>query len=89
MLWPALQNIEKDYAKNLNVTFRQHPLVQHPHAREAARASEAAGLQDRFWEMHDLLYLRRANWVRADDVRAFFKTCASELGLVELGQHVV
>jgi protein-disulfide isomerase len=81
MLWPALQNIEKDYAKRLSVTFRQHPLAQHPHAREAARASEAAGLQDRFWQMHDLLYLRRANWVRADDVRAFFITCASELGL--------
>ena len=81
MLWPALQNIEKDYAKNLNLTFRQHPLAQHHHAREAAHASEAAGLQDRFWEMHDLLYLRRANWIRADDVRAFFITCASELGL--------
>ena len=81
MLWPALQNIEKDYAKNLSVTFRQHPLAQHPHAREAARAAEAAGLQDRFWEMYDLLYLRRSNWVRADDVRAFFITCASELKL--------
>jgi protein-disulfide isomerase len=81
MLWPALQNIEKDYAKNLSVTFRQHPLAQHHHARDAARASEAAGLQDRFWEMHDLLYLKRPNWVRADDVRAFFITCASELKL--------
>jgi protein-disulfide isomerase len=80
-LWPAMKNIEKDYAKSLSVTFRQHPLAQHHHAREAARASEAAGLQDRFWEMHDLLYLRRANWVQAEDVRAFFNTCASELGL--------
>ena len=81
MLWPALQNIEKDYAKNLSVIFRQHPLAQHHHARDAARASEAAGLQNRFWEMYDLLYLRRSNWVRADDVRAFFITCASELKL--------
>jgi protein-disulfide isomerase len=81
MLWPAMKNLEKDYAKSLSVTFRQHPLAQHSHALEAARASEAAGLQGRFWEMHDLLYLKRSNWVRAEDVRAFFNTCASDLGL--------
>lgn len=80
-LWPALKNIEKDYAKNLSVTFRQHPLAQHRHARLAARASEAAGLQGRFWEMYDLLYLKRSNWVSAEDVRVFFNTYASELGL--------
>ena len=81
ILWPAMKNIEKDYGKNLSVTFRQHPLAQHRHALEAARAAEAAGLQGRFWEMHDLLYLKRAEWIREDNVRAFFKTCASELGL--------
>jgi protein-disulfide isomerase len=81
MLWPAMKNIEKDYAKSLGVTFRQHPLAQHRHALEAARASEAAGLQGRFWEMHDLLYLKRSQWVPGEDVRPFFKTCASELGL--------
>jgi protein-disulfide isomerase len=81
LLWPALKNIEKDYATKVSVTFRQHPLAQHRHAREAARATEAAGLQGRFWEMHDMLYLRRSNWIRADDVRPFFQTCAGELGL--------
>jgi len=81
VLWPAMKNIEKDYATKVAVTFRQHPLAQHRHALEAARAAEAAGLQGRFWEMHDMLYLRRAKWIRADDVRAFFNTCASELGL--------
>ncbi len=81
LLWPAMKNIEKDYATKVSVTFRQHPLAQHRHALAAARAAEAAGLQGRFWEMHDMLYLRRSNWIRADDVRAFFGTCASELGL--------
>ena len=59
-----MKNIEKDYAKSVSITFRQHPLAQHRHAREAARAAEAAGLQGRFWEMHDLLYLKRSDWVR-------------------------
>jgi protein-disulfide isomerase len=81
VLWPAMKNIEKDYAKSVSVTFRQHPLAQHAHAREAALAAEAAGRQGRFWEMHDMLYLRRAKWIKADDVRAFFNACATELGL--------
>lgn len=80
-LWPGLKNIEKDYANTVSITFRQHPLAQHQHAREAARASEAAGLQGHFWEMYDTLYLRRSEWVRADDVRAFFIRCALDLGL--------
>lgn len=80
-LWPALKNLENEYAKTLAVTFREHPLEQHHHAREAARAAEAAGLQNHFWEMHDFLYLRRAEWVRSDNVRAFFIQCATELSL--------
>ena len=37
--------------------FRNFPLSQvHPHAQRAAQAAEAAGLQGRFWPMHDLLF---------------------------------
>jgi len=81
ILWPALKNLEKDYAKDLSLTFREHPLPQHPRAREAARAAEAAGLQGKFWEMHDMLYLQRSKWVHEENVRVFFDTSASELGL--------
>jgi protein-disulfide isomerase len=36
--------------------FRHFPVVsKHPRARVLAAAAEAAGLQDRFWEMHDSL----------------------------------
>jgi protein-disulfide isomerase len=41
----------------LRFVFRHFPLTQiHPHAEAAAEAAESAGAQDRFWEMHDLLY---------------------------------
>jgi protein-disulfide isomerase len=39
--------------------YRQFPLSKiHPHARKAAQAAEAAGAQGRFWEMHDLLFVK-------------------------------
>lgn len=37
--------------------FRNFPLTEiHPHALHAALAAEAADLQGKFWEMHDLLF---------------------------------
>jgi protein-disulfide isomerase len=81
-LSPILEKmIEQDYGAHLRVIFRQFPLAMHRHALNAARASEAAGLQGRFWEMHDLLYHERFNWPRASDVRVAFGDYAKKLGL--------
>ena len=42
---------------NLRFVFRNFPLTQiHLHAQHAAEAAECAGAQNRFWEMHDILY---------------------------------
>lgn len=80
-LSPILEKIEQDYGTRLRVIFRQCPLAMHPHALDAARASEAAGLQGHFWEMHDLLYRNRFIWPRAADVRMAFSDYAKTLGL--------
>jgi protein-disulfide isomerase len=57
--------------------FRHFPLTQiHPHALGAARAAEAAALQGRFWEMHDVLYHRQTA-LEDDDLHRY----AGELGL--------
>jgi len=81
ILWPALRNLEKDYAERLSVIFCHNPMPQHPKALDAARAAEAAGLQGKFWEMHDLLYLRRANWIRGANYRSEFSEFARSLQL--------
>jgi protein-disulfide isomerase len=75
------KELEESYGSQLRVIFRQFPLPMHAHAREAALASEAAGFQGRFWEMHDLLYREQAVWSKANDVRALFNGYAGMLGL--------
>ena len=54
---PIVQNIRRFMGEQLRFVFRHFPLVEaHPHAESAAEASEAAGAQGRFWEMHDILF---------------------------------
>ena len=57
----------------LRVAFRHFPVrSSHPRAWPAARAAEAAGLQGRFWEMHDALFADQGRledphlWERAE-----------------------
>jgi len=77
-----LKQVESEYGSKLCVIFRQYPIQQmHPHALEAARAAEAAGLQNRFWEMHDLLYENQDTWVKENDTRPSFIGYAKSLGL--------
>jgi len=81
ILWPALRNLEKDYGEKLAVIFRNNPMPKHSRALDGARAAEAAGLQGKFWEMHDLLYLQRGEWTRAIDPRTQFAAFARRLNL--------
>jgi protein-disulfide isomerase len=76
-----INQLEQDYPSRLRIVFRHLPLANHQHAREAALASEAAALQGRFWEMHDLLYREQSVWSKAPDVRVLFTAYAGMLGL--------
>ena len=76
-----INQLEQDYRPRLRIIFRHFPLTMHRHAREAALASEAAGRQGQFWQMHDVLYREQAVWSEAADVRPLFDTYAGMLGL--------
>jgi protein-disulfide isomerase len=80
-LYPELKKVEAEYGTRLRVIFRHFPLPSHKHAVEAARASEAAALQGRFWEMHDRLYENQEQWGEACDVRQQLAAYARGLGL--------
>lgn len=82
LLHPVLKTMEQEFGSRLRVIFREFPLVPtHPHALAAARAAEAAGMQGKFWEMHDLLYENQKIWHDAFDVRPIFEGYATRIGL--------
>jgi protein-disulfide isomerase len=89
--YSIVKQVQAEYNTQLTFQFRNFPLVSlHPNAFAAARAAEAAGLEGKFWQMHDLLYEQSAayyegqtggNWVGASDPTPIFNADAQELGL--------
>jgi protein-disulfide isomerase len=50
--------IDEQYVKTgkVKIIYRDFPLSFHQNAQKAAEAAECAGEQDKYWEMHDLLF---------------------------------
>ena len=75
----AYRSIESlaTHGRPIEFVFRHYPLTDvHPHALAAARAAEAAALQGRFGEMHDVLY-HNQHALEDADLRRY----AAEIGL--------
>jgi len=80
--FPVIQDIQKAYGDQLRFVYREYPLVTvHANAFAAARAAEAAGMQAKFWEMHDLLFQNQAEWSGLSDPAAMFVQYAQSLQL--------
>lgn len=79
--WPAFTQIKEKYADKVTFQFVHLPLPTHQNARAAARATEAAGMQDKFWEMHDLLYQNQPAWSDSNNSAALFEQYAQQLEL--------
>jgi protein-disulfide isomerase len=72
-----IELVERRLPTGVRFAFRHFPLTEiHPHALAASAAAEAAALQDRFWEMHELLF-HRQKALEDDDLLRY----AAELGL--------
>lgn len=59
---PVLKTVAAKYPNDVKLIFRNFPLPGHGNARAAAAAAEAAGLQGKYWEMHDNLYNLQNDW---------------------------
>ena len=81
-LHPTLKKLKQEFGSNLNFVFRNLPLTSiHKNALPAAQAAEAARVQNRFWEMHDLLYESQELWQDDINPRTIFQKFAADLGL--------
>lgn len=60
---PGIKKITEDYGDKIGFIFRNFPLTSiHPNALAAATAAEAAGLQGKYWEMHNALFEDQSTW---------------------------
>jgi protein-disulfide isomerase len=57
---PDLNKIETEYNGKIAFAYKDVPLPMHPHAEKAAEAARCAGLQNKYWEYHDLLFASKA-----------------------------
>ena len=74
----SIELVEQQLGGNVRFAFRHFPLTGiHPHALAAAAAAEAAALQGRFWDMHELLF-HRQKALEDGDLRGY----AVQLGLM-------
>jgi cyclophilin family peptidyl-prolyl cis-trans isomerase/protein-disulfide isomerase len=62
---PVMKRLVERYPQDVRLVFRLFPLITlYDKSALADQAAEAAGLQGKFWEMHDLLFGRRTEWVQ-------------------------
>ncbi len=81
-----VKNLVDKYDGKVAFAYRHFPLTQiHPNARGAAAAAEAAGMQDKFWQMYELLFENQQEWSVAQPTERteLFATYARQLAMDE------
>jgi protein-disulfide isomerase len=85
--YPILKELKEEFKDELTFIFRNNPITQiHPNAKVAAAAAEAAGLQGKFWEMHDKLFEQQNTWGNAsiDERVSHMLAIAEEVGIKDM-----
>lgn len=78
---PIVKQALTDFAGKITYVFRNYPLPQHANAQISSDAVEAAGLQGKYWQMHDEVYDTQNNWSSLADPTSVFVGYAKDLGL--------
>lgn len=77
-----LKQILAKYEGKVELVYRHFPLVSiHKNATLAAYASEAADMQGKFWEMHDMLFTKQAEWSELSDPMSVFVGYSEQIGM--------
>lgn len=75
--------LKADYIQTGKVAyvFRDFPLNIHPKAQYAHYAADCANEQNKYWEMHDMLFDKQDEWTESENLTETFTNYARELGL--------
>ncbi len=80
--YPLVKAVVEKYKDDIYLQFRNYPLVTiHQNAFAGSRAAEAADMQGKYWEMHDLLYEQQRTWSASNSPKIYFDQYATELKL--------
>lgn len=79
--YPTVEQIMEEYKDEVSFVFRNYPLPMHKNAETAALAAEAAGAQDKFFEMYEKLYTNQEEWGESDKPMEYLEKYANELKL--------
>lgn len=79
----TLSQIKTEYIDTgkVKLVMRDFPLSFHQNAQKTSEATECAGDEGKFWEMHDTLFQKQDEWASASNVNDLLKKYAADLGL--------
>ncbi|MHB1223385.1 MAG: DsbA family protein, partial [Gemmatimonadaceae bacterium] len=77
----TLPALEREFVATGKVYYKHVPFVlgMFPNADRAARAAECAGEQDRFWQMHDSVFVHQKEWKRGSDADGLLSSLARDV----------
>jgi protein-disulfide isomerase len=78
---PFVKQLLTDFAGKITYVFRNYPLPQHKNAPISSYTVEAAGLQGKYWEMHEKMFNTQGDWSNLSDPKEVFMGYAKDLGL--------
>ncbi len=82
--YSVLKQLKAEAGDDLLVVYRHFPLSAiHPNAEIAAQAAEAAGMQGKFFQMHDKLFENQKEWIENSEPRTIIIGYSKELKLDE------
>ena len=80
--YKSIKEVWAPIKSSVRFVYRHFPLTNiHPHALTAAYYSEAAAMQGKFWEMHDMLFDNQNRWTGVKDIKPVFDGYVKQLGL--------
>lgn len=77
----SVSKLMQEASTTVRLVYRHFPLPQHANSIPASLASEAAGLQGKFWPMFDLIFKNQTDWSELADATPTFIGYAKDIGL--------